>query len=556
MTNLTVTLQELVASVDPLLELTNSVAQLSGITNLGAEVANITNSLAGFNWQDITDIRTIVSAVTNDLALLENLRDFDPAALTNAFGGAVGDLTNLSVQVDGIFDAVQDFNWDVLLKVGQDVDSITNSLNEITGLDGVAATLRGLTNSIEQLSGITNLGAEVANVTNALNGLNWDDVLDIQAKVNSITNTLAALSDIDELSVIMQGLTNSLADLSGVTNLEDRLSIVQDAVTNIVWSDITRMSESMADLTNNLAAVTDFGGSLTNLTGSLDALIGITNLNKSVDDLAETFENATWTDVEDIKSQLTSLSKSLGGLDGVDLSSYDSAALARIEQELGRIQTEGSSAVLGDIEALLSSDASGSSDSSGSSGDESLSSRLDAISRQLDSIGTDASDAATLAQSAKSQAASAAGAAQAAQQAIESGNLDQAMSAIRQVLAEVNAAQNDLRLIPKDAPNSEIFARVRTMADTIDAWAEEFGLVYPRGFTPPKDETGGTAAEPIVGGSDDEQGGGTGEGEGEVGVGDLSASIQEMRISMEFLRKMIEEVAYQPVVEEALLAIE
>ncbi|MDA1045232.1 MAG: hypothetical protein O3C57_08430, partial [Verrucomicrobia bacterium] len=262
-------------------------------------------------------------------------------------------------------------------------------------------------------------------------------------------------------------------------------------------------------------------------------------LNQNVEDLAKTFAAAKWSDVTEIQNGLSTLSKSLAGLNGVDITGLDAAALARIEQQLARIQSDGSGSVLRDIEALL-----GSSSSSGGS----VLSRLDGISSQLNSVGASASDATIQAQSARSKADDAASAASAARQAIEEGNLGQAMSAIQQVLSELQSARADLQKIPQDGGGSEIYDRMRTMASTIEAWGAQFGLKYPLTYQEPKGGT--TAADDTA-----EAGGEAGAG-AEIGVKELSASIQEMRISMEFLKKMIEDVAYEPVVEEALIAVE
>ncbi|MFT5472453.1 MAG: hypothetical protein ACI856_000771, partial [Kiritimatiellia bacterium] len=534
MTNLTGELQALVDSVNPLLNLTNSIQQLAGITNISGEVSNITNALNGLNWADITEIQTLVRNMTNDLALLRNITG-EIGGLTNLIASGSSDLTNITTQVDDILTKVQDFNWETILKVSDDVANITNAVIQISGLEDVANTLNGLTNAIVQLAGITNIGAEVGNLTNALSGLNWADVIDIQAKVNDITNTLAALSDIDALADIMQGLTNSLADISGVTNLEDRIKIVQKSVTNIVWSEITRLSKSVEALTNDLSSITGLGGTLTNLVGSIDAVIAVTNVQKSVETLATTFATARWADITEIGSGLSSLSAQLQGVSAVNLQTLDPASLGRIEQQLARMQSEegGSASVISEIERLLGS--------SSAQGDTVLS-RLNDILADLNTIGRDASDASSKASSAKSQASSASAAATAAKQAIEEGDLSQAMSSIRQIMSDVRSAQQDLQAIPHDKENSRVFDRVREMAKTIEKWAAEHGLDSTPLIGQPTDS--GEEGTEGSGGGDEEEG------------EDLAFRIQEMQASMTFLMKMIEELAYQPVVEEALLAVE
>ncbi|MDE0837484.1 MAG: hypothetical protein OSB41_00370 [Kiritimatiellae bacterium] len=540
MTNLTGELQALVDAVNPLLDLTNSIQELSGITNIGGQVSNITNALNGLNWADITDIQTLVRSMTNDVALLRNIAG-EIGGLTNLISAGSSDLTNMTTQVDDILSKVQDFEWDTILKVRDDIENITNAVVQISGLEDVANTLNGLTNSIVQLAGITNIGSQVGNLTNALSGLDWSDVIDIQTKVNDITNTLGALSDIDALTDIMQGLTNSLADISAVTNLEDRIKIVQKSVTNIVWSEISRISKSVETLTNDLSSITGLGGALTNLVGSIDAVIAVTNVQKSVDTLATTFAAARWSDITQIGSGISSLSAQLQGVSGVDLQTLDPASLGRIEQQLARMQSEdgGSASVISEIERLL-----GSSSAQGST----VLSRLNEILADLSTIGRDASDASSKASSAKSQASSASAAASAAKQAIEEGDLSQAMASIRQIMSDVRSAQQDLRSIPQDKQNSRVFDRVREMADTIDVWAKSHDLDYP--FT----GEGGDSGEGDEAAGNTEQAGGPG-GDEEEGE-DLAFRIQEMQASMTFLMKMIEELAYQPVVEEALLAVE
>ncbi len=510
-TNLLGNLEALDEIAPALAGLSNSLAQLSGVTNLGAEVNQITNALQGIDWNDITLLASDVSTVTNRLMLMADQLDAI-AAVTNV-GTAIGELsTNLTA-----------VNWADILALREDMTLMTNLLGGLDTLDQIAPALAGLSNSLDAIAGVTNLGAEVAALTNALGGMDWNDIVQIQANVAMLTNQFA---EFDEILVLLEGVTNAVGGMGDLSTIELQMAQLTNQLQGVDWQDIERMQGELTFISNSVAGVSELASLGTQMDALIASLEGITNVATDVAVLSAAFAGADWTDVESLQVTLDALGVSLEGLSGVDLSTMDPTALGRIEGTLGSMATLN---LVDEIERLLGTSADAASANT-------VFGRMTGMEDKLNVVGVDARNAALRSQSAKSRARDAASAIDDLKTAFETGDLINAMSALQRVQDGLRLAQEELRQIPKDMDPGTTFATVRQMAEAVNR------LASSKGF-----ETLLMLEPPAVG---------EGAGMDAALARQLHEQIQQVRVGMEFMQELVDEMRYEPVVHESFLGLE
>jgi hypothetical protein len=163
--------------------------------------------------------------------------------------------------------------------------------------------------------------------------------------------------------------------------------------------------------------------------------------------------------------------------------------------------------------------------------------RINDINSQLGSVGVDAKNAALRSQSAKSRASAAVSGIQQLQGDIDEGDPAGALRTIREVQALLKEAKNEIDLIPKDEATSTIYTAVRGMADSIEQLAATKGFDFLLNWEPePEDDgTGAGGIDPDL-------------------AKKLNENVQEVRSGMEFMQKLLDEMRFEPVVQETLLA--
>jgi hypothetical protein len=260
---------------------------------------------------------------------------------------------------------------------------------------------------------------------------------------------------------------------------------------------------------NALAGMSADVGNITNALGTMN-WNDITALAADVTTLTNELGGVDWTaiagDMASV-SGLTSMTQTVNALSGIDWS-----ALGRIEQQVGA--------------------------SPGTSQGGSLIGRIELLSSQVSTLGGEASDASRNAQQAKTQIASVMGIVQSLKAAIGDADIAETTRAIRQVRTALTEAQESINLLAKSADAETIQGTVSTMAQTLEAFARSKGYEVLVNMQ----ELPG-AGEP--GGAPDTE-----------AIRTLDRNITEVRDSMSFMQKLMDEMRYEPVVEESLIAVE
>ena len=611
--NTLTSLTDLPVIAETLKGLTNSILQLAGVTNIGGQVADLTNALNNVNWNDVLDIQTQVHSISNTLEGLTDIGDLASKmdAITNAVSGLTG-LPELVTQIEGLTNSLSGLDWNDILAIQDDVRGVTNQLSSLTDLPLIADTLKSLTNTIIKLSGVTNIGTQVSQLTNALNNVDWTDIEAIRGTVSDITNTLSVLQGLEDMATQLGGLSNAVAGLEGVTNVSSQLNFLTNALTGADWAIMTEINDNIVSVSNKLsgltgledisanlskltnaifqlAGVTNIGGQVAELTNALndvdwmDVLTirsdvqgmtntlaglgnlggiatqlddlakamagvgGVTNVAEDIEALSKSVATIDWNDVTAIQNSVTNLSGSLTGLTGVDLAAIDFTALQRLDAQLTQADLDGQLTRLqSQISTLTAGDAIGQlRQAIGSAGDAAGSGtffgRLNGVSGRLETIGDDASTAAASAQGAKTDAGDAASGVQRLESAIERNDVTEVEQSVRQLRASLESANIKIQQIPSDIETSDIYARMRKMADDLSALAASRGWEYLVNMEGPA----------VVG---EEEGGQVGPDKNTIMR--LDQNIQEMQSGMDFMQKLMDEMRFQPVVEETLLGVE
>ncbi|MCE9613184.1 MAG: hypothetical protein K8T26_02855 [Lentisphaerae bacterium] len=548
--------------------LSNSIDRLAGITNLSANVAAITNALSGLeiDWNDVKYIRGQVDVITNRLTPLDTIGTLGDSirtltnsvdrlvtltnmsgqltALETAIAGA--DFTSMSNNLQAVLGKVNAIDWADVSRLRSDMEFATNVLNGLDA-DALSALLGPLTNAV----------GSILNVTNAIGELDWNDIKSLQSDVSRVTNQLAgieaSLGAVSELSNVvtsvgsltnlesqLAGLSNAVGSVGNLTNLEGQISALANQLTGADWTDIQALQADVSAITNQLvgadwndikAMQTDIQvvtnslaviSTLAGLSAQIDSLIVSVN---AVGELTNTLAGANWGDVTTIEQNLTTLSTSLQGLNGVDLSTFDPTATARLEASMQRVAL---SSQVEEVMRMLGSSGGGAGTVFG---------QLDQLSDELGQVGVDAKNAAQRAQSAKSRANEAASAIQALQSDFDKGDLDKVMARVREIQGKLQQAAAELEQVPKDVDPGTLYASVRQMVSTVNQLAQSKG--FPQ------------LLEGFAG-----KGAGEGQGLDANAAKDLNLEIQKVRAGMEFMKELVDEMRFEPVVHESLLGVE
>jgi tetrahydromethanopterin S-methyltransferase subunit B len=174
---------------------------------------------------------------------------------------------------------------------------------------------------------------------------------------------------------------------------------------------------------------------------------------------------------------------------------------------------------------------------SGGGADSSLIGSIANLTRQLDSIGKDSSDSRTYSKNARDYSMQALTILQKIQVEESAQNPEAVKSKLAELQDAVNKANSNIQEIPKTIGASSLRAQMARMAKQISDMAKREGLDYELGMAMGGE---GTAAE----------------GANEESITDLNQNINEMKISLKFMQKLLDEEANKPVIQEDWLGVE
>jgi len=593
-TNTLVKLSGLDEVADKLASLTNTIQNLTGVTNLAVQISGLTNALGRVDWNDILAIKSDMATVTNALVALDNLDEIiaQLQILTNNFA-IVGDVTNMAGQVEAVAAALDGvdvgamsrnintltntlatFDWEVVAGIGNNVQKLTNTIAVVTDLGDAVARLAGLTNAVADLSGLTNLAVQVGDLTNALGRVDWNDILAIRADIGAMTNTLANLEGLRSVPDQLGNLSNALAAVSIVTNIAaqvDQVALALSAVdltalsadiaslTNAVGGvslpavarDITGMTNTLAalgslqDVADQLAVLTNTVSGLSSLTNIPNQIAGLSNALAGVDfnammaglsSVTNVLVDVDWNEVQVLARNVNALTNALLNVDWTALASLRD--IPAISTGVTAIAASVSGANLGAVDLVSIERKLGVSTDPANA--NTFFGRLARVSESLNSIGSSADRAAQTAQSAKTEAGNASTGIRKLKDALEEGDLEGVNAALRELRASIELTQREVAQIPKGVEMAPLIGSVNDTAATIQQFAAQGGFNGMLDMIEKLPEDFGKGGAEL----DAEE------------LGKFDRNVQDMRDSLIFLQKLVDEKRYEPVVEESWLGVQ
>jgi hypothetical protein len=239
-------------------------------------------------------------------------------------------------------------------------------------------------------------------------------------------------------------------------------------------------------------------------------------IEQDVLDMAAMVEGVAGTDLPGIEAQLAALEAQMADVQNAvaPLESIDGSAIARIETKLGSLDSTDPASFFG---------------------------RLNSLEDQLTRIGADTAQALQKAGSAKTAAGNATSAAMGIKKMIEDGELLQAAQMLKEMRLRLQLAQQGVDEIPSLLGAGKLYDSVEEIAMRINEFAGSKGYKNLLKLESPFLGTGDSA-------------GGTGVSKEALDA--LVRDMQEMRSTMQFMQKLMDEMRYEPVVEETLFGVE
>jgi len=418
------------------------------------------------------------------------------------------------------------------------VDKVTNMESNLaslatinTSLDGLTSVLEGMTNTINDLGTKVDNLPDLGIVTQSINELavKLDNLPDLGTLTNIIGNLETKIDNLPDLSVVTQEIgelslkLDNLPDLGALSNMVGQIGAKIDGL-----PDLSGLSNSVADLqaaisgipTNiDLTAVQD---GIDDLRTDLSGVIGVdlTGVDASLAEILSSLGGVGDTDLSGLETQFSALQGTLQGVRDVDLTGLD--------EKLGALQD--AIAGVNRIETQLGQSSDGVDA-------DSLFARLSQIEGSAEQAGSSAAGAEKFAANAKTKAGDAASGISALKQALAAGDTDEAQRQLRLIRQALNEAKADIDRIPDGVTLDQLQDELRSTKTTVSELARSNGFTW---LTSMGEDA--LAAEPADGEPTD--------------LGKLSANIEEVRGSMEFMQKLLDEMRYEPVVEEQWIGVE
>jgi hypothetical protein len=378
----------------------------------------------------------------------------------------------------------------------------------------LTATVNGFTNQIGSVNwaALMGMAGDMATITNQIGAMNWNDITSLSTNVTGLVDFMGRVNwaAITNLSGDMARITNVLGDVrwSDVTQIASNLA-AQGTMLTTVNTNVAAQAAALSGLTGvDWGAIAGLGPNVALITSRVGDIqwSELQTMAADVLNVRNTIDGMSWQDIVGIREDVSSLGSKL---DNVDLTAGGAAQqmLTMFDERLGRTTDSSGATVFG---------------------------RLSTIEQSLSAAGGSAAQAAKKAGSAKTEAAKASTSIQALRTQLEKGSLAGMQESMDNIRASVTRAEQSIQEIPKLIGPPTVFDQMRQTAKTIETFAKSVGFDYLLNLQ--EIPTGGTAP-------------GT-EGK-EIAV--LIGNIEEMKGSLEFMKKLVEEMRFEPVVEDSLI---
>ena len=416
-------------------------------------------------------------------------------------------------------------------------DTVTNQVGELTDIttdfrDDAIGRLGSLSNQVDGIdAGITNISNQITSfsnsviesqafISNQLVNVMGPSVTNIASMVsNVVDNTSADQARIlNRPTTVLYGSTNTILfkTTRGLDADQVTVSVEGEAGSTV---NMIEMSTGIGIYSYDLIANWGVGSYIITCSGPLTPRvsdsIGIEVLpagSGSVAALANTLAGIE-TQISDMSSVMVDLGP--GGLSG-------------ILDELGSTLTDMEDSVANEVGALTQTTEELRADAMG---------RLDSLTSQVDEIAEDASSASKFALSAKTQAASAVKGVRELKEILATGgSFEETGPVLDRIRTAIDAANDSIADVRKEMVSTALQEQMGAVAKQITEMAKQAGLDYTVEL-----QSGGSAAENAA---------------DEVLINLLNENMSEVKISLEFMKKMLDEQSNKPVVQVDFLGVE
>jgi len=520
-------ISELKGLLEGIDKLTNSLAKFDAgsIENLDRQITDLTNALSGVDWQDVRDLQGDMSIVTQAMEGLANIPTIagEITNLTDAISG-ISDVTNITYKLDLVTNRLFGVAWDDVTQIREDIIRVTNNL---AGAD------------------FGEIGRILGDVTNSIGEMKWEHILQLMDDMAVTTNTLEDLKTLADISSELGDLTNAINELGAVTNLGPQISDLTNALGDIDWRDIAKIQEDVIAATNALGALTGLDDVQSDLAQLADVPTRLNALSNMLENTAAGI--GALGDIADQVDTLTNVVPALDTLSGslgqVDLPGISSGvkAITNTLQGFDWGTVEGDAVLSQDIWEMLDAKLGKITDSPEVS---TFFGRLNQLAQQLGALGGTTEEASKNAKMAKTKATEASSGISALKTALEAGNLAAAQEKLDSVQADLNQAMTTINEIPSKLPTEEYNQQMLGMANELLDWARSDGWKN-------LDKLGLPGEVPE--GEEDKGKGPGGAGLDKPTAEDLSKNMKNVKSSLEFMQKAVDEMRFKPTVESTLV---
>jgi hypothetical protein len=313
--------------------------------------------------------------------------------------------------------------------------------------------------------------------------------------------------------VVSPGTLSGASLTSALTNNLDRIERSISAMTNIQWATYYQLTNDMSEVLGRLSLLQT---NINSMSATDIAMLtnGMTSLQRTMGTLTNL--QSAGTNLQGVVTNLQGFTTDLQGLAGVDWGAL---------QNIGEIDLS----PLGTLATRLGQ--------AGDAADQAtVFGRLASLSSDMTAVGASSTKAAKNAQSAKTQATMAADGVQLLLDMLQKGDLEGAKLAIAGIQGSLTEAQQSINELPKTVSAAGIFEEMRAMAQSIQELAQSKGwklMLNPKEL-PAGEGVEGGAPVPGVGGV-------------------LAGNLEELKNSLAFMQKLMDEKLHEPIVEETLV---
>ncbi len=403
--------------------------------------------------------------------------------------------------------------------------------------DDAIGRLDSLTNQVGGIeSGVTNLSKQITSFSNTVissQAMISNQLVDvISPAVSNISSVVSNISDstsgdqariLNRPTTVTYGSTNTILykttrglDIGQVT-----VSVEGESGSTVTMRE---MSDGIGIYSYDLIADWGLGSYTITCKGPLNPLVSDSIVIEVVSGVSAV---SSFSDtLSGIESQITGMSSILSGVGGIQ------AGLADIAASIAN--TAGSGSGSGGSTEGVSADSLYGTDGSGSA----LIGQLSSMSSQINEIYGSSSSASKFALSAKNEAGSAVSAIRELKELLASGGgSDEVNSALDSVRSSIDAANANISDIPKAMGATDLHAQIGEVAKQISELASREGYDYNVG-------------QQALGA------GGEGDAADEEMITVLNANMSEVKISLEFMKKILDEKINEPVVQVDYIGVE